>query len=448
MDKNNDVYYTIAKRRPVQDPNVAPRSQQFFEMPNLLLDLDAEGTRNVRAFDDKDEELQVARWRVNHKREEVKLKLNELEGKLLELRQKTQDISASSSNIWRLSSHDLLAAALHGASISHSDTTTETPCPDTLEGPHLIDALRRENGIPAHVSASDVLLLEWMLLRRNRTDSAKSKKDSSLLNSTQLVEALQSQTSIVGVRRLLRHNLWSFASLKANFGPSGREDGAAGDVARETRKRCIEILDSEGAHTKQFLNCLALVGGLLERLAKDNIEPDPRLQGLALRASSRSGSFVVLSEWIRRIHSGSSWEQSPEIVEDAAACMQSCSELLATQSDTAANRQLLLQLLTGLDEHEQLAPESLRSIVLASVGGQCSSAVAKQACDAYAKLLGELGAVRTLLKESDFTNMALREACISVLKSTPKYSETLKTQGVKTLSIEECVSMDYQDIEE
>lgn len=446
VDKNNNVYYTIAKRRPVQGPDAPPKSVQFFEMPNLLLDLDAEGTRNVRTFDDKDEELHVARWRVNPKREEVKLKLNDLESKLIESRKRVQDIATNPSNIWRLSSHDLLSAALHGPPSNDSAAPSETACPDTLEGSHFIDALGRENGIPSHVSTSDVLLLEWMLLRRNSTDRAKSKQDVSLLNPFQLVEALQSHTSIVGIRRLLRHNLWSFASIKASFGPSNRKEGAAADVARAIRRRCIEILDSDKAHKSQFINCLALVGGLLERLAKDRIDPDYHLLGLALRASPRSGSYVVLSEWIRRIHANGSWKESPEIVEDAAACMQSCFKLLAAQPETAANRQLLLQLLTGLDEHEQLATESLRSIVFNSAREQGSSALTKQSCDAYATLLGELGAVRTLLKESEIRDGALRQACIGVLKDTPRYSQTLKTQGVRTLSIEECVGMDYQDI--
>ncbi|XWW97054.1 hypothetical protein V2A60_005035 [Cordyceps javanica] len=448
VDKNNDVYYTISKRRPVQDPNTAPSSEQFFEMPNLLLDLDAEGTRNVRAFDDKDEELQVARWRVNHKREEVKMKLADLENKLIELRKRSQDIAANPINIWRLSSHDLLSAALHGPSRNDKTTTTDIPCLDTLEGSRLVDALRRENGIPSHVSASDVLLLEWMLLRRYNTDSIKSKTKQPLLDSFGLIEALKSQSSIVGIRRLLRHNLWSSASLKTHFGRSCEENGASANVSGELRKRCIEILDSEKAHKSQFINCLALVGGMLDRLSKHGLGPDHRLLGLALRISSRSGSLVVLSEWIRRIYSSNSWELSLEVFEDAAACMQSCTKVLTTQSETAHNRQLLLQLLTGLNEHEEISLESLRSIVLRSMEGEGFEAVADQACKAYARLLGELGAVRTLLKESETTNEALREACIGVIKATPKYNETLKTQGVQALSIEECVSMDYHDIAE
>ncbi|EGX96770.1 hypothetical protein CCM_01428 [Cordyceps militaris CM01] len=445
VDKNDQVYYTISKRQPVQDPNAAPGNQQFFEMPNLLLDLDAEGSRNVRTFDDKDEALQLTKWRVNHKREEVKLKLADLESKLVESRKRAQDIAASPSNIWRLSSHDLLSAALHGPLSSDGAAPAEAPCLDTLEGSHLIEALRRENGIPGHASASDVLLLEWMLLRSYSTDSVKSKNREAALSSSELVEALQSHTSVVGIRRLLRHNLWSSANIKTHFGPRAK---AAADVPSEIRKRCIEILESEQARRNQFVSCLALVGSLLEKLSKDGMEPDHRLLALALRVSARSGSLVVMSEWIRRIHSSNSWKRSPEIVEDAAACMQSCSQLLATQLGTVADRQLLLQLLTGLDENEQIAPESLRSIMLSSMKGNGFKTVSSQACEAYAKVLGELGAVRTLLKESESTEEALREACIGVLKGTPKYSATLKTQGVKMLSIEECVSMDYHDITE
>lgn len=446
VDKNEDVYYTIAKRRPVQDPDVAPSSEQFFEMPNLLLDLDAEGTRSVRTFDDKDEELQLARWRINPKREEVKLTLDILEAKLIELRKRSRDVAANSLNIWKLTSHDILSAALHGPLNSDSAVSTEHQCPDNLEGSHLIDVLRRENGIPSHVNVSSTLLLEWMLLRRYSTDKAKGNMNEATLSSTELVEALQAQSSIIGIRRLLRQNLWTFASFKAHFNPTNREADTAADVAGKVRKRCIELLDSENAH--QFTNCLALVGSLLERLSKDGMEPDHRLQGLALRAASRSGSLVVLSEWIRRIHASSGWEKSLDVVQDATACLRNCSKLLATQPETAISRQLLFQLLTGLNEHEQLAPESLRSIALRSMGQKASNTAVKQACEAFAELLGELGAVRTLLKESETASEALREACTDVLKGTPKYSETLKTQGVRALSIEECVVLDYHDIAE
>lgn len=448
VDKNNDIYYTIAKRRPVQDPDATPEGQQFFEMPNLLLDLDAEGTRNVRTFEDKDEELQQAKWRVNPKREEVKLKLNDLEAELIELRKRAQDIASGPTSIWRLTSHDLVSAALHGPLEKQDTAASESTCPDTLEGSHLINALRRENGIPSHVSASDVLLLEWMLLRRHSTDSAKTANAEAPLNPLEIVEALESQSSITGMRRLLLHNLRSWASLKSCFGPSSRHDGSAGDVAGAIRRRCIEILESEKAHNKQFTSCLALVGNLSEKMSKAELEPDHRLQGLALRAAAYSGALVALSGWIHRIHSSDTWQNSLELVEDAAACMQSCSKLLTTQLGTPANRQLLLQIVTGLDEHEELAPESLRSILLDSEAGVGPSSVSNQAFDAYAKLLGELGAVRTLLKEAESTNQPLKEACRSVLKSTPRYSETLKTQGVGALSIEECVSMDYHDIAE
>ncbi|KAH8715752.1 hypothetical protein HC256_004545 [Beauveria bassiana] len=448
VDKNEDVYYTIAKRRPVQAPDVAPSSEQFFEMPNLLLDLDAEGTRSVRTFDDKDEELQFARWRINPKREEVKLTLDVLEAKLIELRKRSRDVAANSLNIWKLTSHDILSAALHGPLESDSAVSTEHQCPDTLEGSRMIDVLRRENGIPSHVNVSSTLLLEWMLLRRYSIDKAKGNMNEATLSSTELVEALQEQSSIIGIRRLLRQNLWTFASFKAHFNPANREADNASDVAGKVRKRCIEILDSENAHQNQITNCLALVGSLLERLSKVGMEPDHRLQGLALRAASRSGSLVVLSEWIRRTHVSSGWEKSLDIVQDATACMQNCSRLLATQPGTAVSRQLLLQLLTGLNEHERLAPESLRSVSLSSIGRNTSNTAIKQACEAFAKLLGELGAVRTLLKESESACKSLREACIDILKGTPKYSETLKTQGVKALSIEECVVLDYHDIAE
>ena len=48
VDKNNQVYYTLANRRPRPDP-ASPAQHEFFSMPDLLLDLDAEGTVVGRA---------------------------------------------------------------------------------------------------------------------------------------------------------------------------------------------------------------------------------------------------------------------------------------------------------------------------------------------------------------------------------------------------------------
>lgn len=450
VDKNNEVYYTIAKRRLVQDPEAAPRSQQFFEMPNLLLDLDAEGIHNVRVFEEKDEELLQSKWRINHKREEVKLKLNDIEGKLIESRRKARDIIANPSSIWRLTSHDILSAALHGPPTKESSAVVESSCLDSMEGSHLIEALRLENGIPSHATTSDVLLLEWMLLRRHNTDSTKTTNNEGPISSSALVEAVKSQSSIVGIRRTLLHALRSRASLKEHFGPFSDRNSVATDVAGQIRSSCIAILKPENTQAGQFLSCLALLGSLLEKLSKAGIEPDHRLHGLAIRVASQSSSLVSLSEWIHRIHATGSWEESHEIAEDAAACLEGCSKQLSSRSESVANRQLLLQLLTGLNEHEKLSPESLRYMALTYFEKQANipAVLSSGLSEGYAALLGELGAVRTLLKESESSTAIIKNACTSVLKNTPKYSQTLKTQGVKSLSIEQCVVLDYHDIEE
>lgn len=450
VDKNNDIYYTVSKNRSVKDTDASAAGQQFFEMPNLLLDLDAEGTHNVRAFEDKDEELQEVKWRVNPKHEDVKLKLNDLEAALKESRRKVHEITSNTSNIWRLTSHDLVSAALHGPPSAELALTSDDACPDTLEGSHLVNALRRENGIPSHVSASDVLLLEWMLLRRYNTDRFKSTQESDVPDSISLVEAIQSQTSITGVRRLLLHKLRSRASLHAYFGAAGRIEPGSADVAGKVREVCVQILESAGVSTTQNLSCLAFLGSLLDRVTKIGMEPDRRLEALALRAASRSDSLVALSEWIHRVYTSGPWGKGPEVAEDAAACMRNCAENVADGSTTATQRQILLQLLTGLNEKETLSAESLRSIALDNLKelGDRDPTTAAELSKAYASMLGELGAVRTLLKEVESSSSAVQMACMAVLKSTPKYSETLKTQGVKELSLEECVSLDYHDIEE
>ncbi|KMQ81684.1 hypothetical protein RF55_25554, partial [Lasius niger] len=169
VDKYGTEYHVLAKRRALlqlhRDPNM---EFDFFELPDLVMDLDAEGTKNVRPFDQEDERRYKAECAVSPERTAVKARLRQFEEQIRESRVKCRQILSQPTNIWRITAHDILSAALRGAppesrEIQGHQTTEGAGLPRTQR---VLDKIRIENGIPPHATEEDCQLLHWMMLRR------------------------------------------------------------------------------------------------------------------------------------------------------------------------------------------------------------------------------------------------------------------------------------------
>lgn len=249
VDKNNEVYYTLIKqadrgikKNPKKD-DVA--YGEFFDMPNLLLDLDADGRDEVRSFDETvDEEAMIAKWVQDPKRKAVKDTLKKLEEQVQVSRLKAEAILNDRTNIWRITWSDILSASLHGA--PKNDTT--------------LQMLRKENGIPVHTVDDNALFLKWLLLRRQNLVSHIKQFETGPLAHRKFCKAMESQTTLTGVRRLTALYL------------DGIRDAEQREVEGEFYKKVVEACRrTAGQDTSS--EALIFLHNMKERVGKESSQP-------------------------------------------------------------------------------------------------------------------------------------------------------------------------------
>lgn len=477
FDKNNEVYYTISNKRPPKSPDSIPVRDDFFEMPDLLLDLDADGSRFVRPADEADEKRLERKWDVNPKRLDVQHQLKQLREQIAESRRKADDILSNPANIWRLSSHDILSAALRcpPITIDKTDlatTTSEFPSsPSKLalrQDPRLVETLCRENGIPPHAAQDDQVLLEWMLLRYKSLKRSITNRTEQPLSPSQLTDALKSQTSITGIRRLVFHSLSSGEASKVYFpktkGASIDSENTQ-DISQEIRNACSNVLNQHPEKAAIHLEILSFIGNLAARLSSQGITIPPTLTGLALRLSAAAGITGATSEWLHRGFVNHTWNQHAALSGDIAETLRIFAQHLRKPGEgglyAVHDRQLLLQLLTGIDEHHSLSGDSFRSLSIFYFGEQ-SQVPTDQAYDmyeSYITLLGHLGALRTIWKEWHVSRpivtrflkpnddiQRLEHLYEASLLSALRVAVPLETRCPPDMELSECVALDHHSI--
>ncbi|KAK1250919.1 hypothetical protein MKX07_005474 [Trichoderma sp. CBMAI-0711] len=480
LDKNNEVYYTIANKRPPKSPDAIPVRDDFFEMPDLLLDLDAEESPFVRQVDESDERRLKRKWDVHPRRTQAQKQLEELRQQIAESRRKADEILSNPENIWRLNSHDVLSAALRcqptaidgvevPAPTSGSSSTPERSI--SRQDPAFLETLCRENGIPPHALQDDQVLLEWMILRYKSLHRSITNRSEPPSSPSELTAALKDQTSITGIRRLVFHSLSSEGAAKTYFlnrkHPGNDSTITEEHVPRAIRNACFQVLDQHPDKAAAHQEILGFLGNLGARLSLDGIALPPALIGLALRLSASAGIIQATSEWLHRGFEIRTWEKRASSSNDVGGALKAFTQHLSGQGIgglyTVHDRRMLLQLLTGIDEHHSLSSESFRSLSLFHLGEQSKvpTAQAYGMYKSYITLLGHLGALRTIWKEwhvsrsivTRFLNPKdagerlehLYEASLQVALRVAA-SQQLETSCPPDMELGECVAMDYHSI--
>ncbi|KAL7963500.1 hypothetical protein V8C34DRAFT_265752 [Trichoderma compactum] len=477
LDKNNEVYYTISNKRPPKSPDSIPVRDDFFEMPDLLLDLDADGSRFVRPADEADEDRLERKWDVNPKRLTVQHQLKQLRDQIEESRRKADDVLSNPANIWRLNSHDILSAALRcppGTVNQIGVSTTTSEAPSTLnrlasrQDPRFLETLCRENGIPPHALQDDQVLLEWMLLRYKSLKRSITNRSEEPLSPSQLASALQSSTSITGIRRLVFHALGS-GETGAIYLPKTK---AANDdskntlnVAQAIRNACLNVLKEHPERAVVYMEILGFIGNLAARLSSHGAAIPHALTGLALRLSATAGLTGATSEWLHRGFVNRTWENHMASSNDVAETLTTFAQHLGNSGEgglyAVHDRQLLLQLLTGIDENHALSSDSLRSLPLFYLGEQSQVPTdrAYEMYESYMTLLGHLGAVRTIWKEWHVSRpivtrflkpndgiQRLQHLYEASLLSALRVAAPLETRCPPDMELGECIAQDYHAI--
>lgn len=434
-------------------------------MPDLLLDLDAEDSRFVRPVDEADDLRLERKWDVNTKRLAVQDQLKVLQAQISESRRKADDILSNPTNIWRLSPHDILSAALRSTPAVVGEIHPPTMTPETSRGSkelalgqdsRLIEILCRENGIPSHALQDNRVLLEWMWLRYKNLKRSMENRSEEPLSPAQLSDALKDQTSIIGIRRLVFHSLGSVEVSKTYF-PRQKGANNGPNVSNEIRNACLRILAQQSEKATTHLEILSFIGNLAARVSGNT---GPALTGLALRLSAEAGVVGAISEWLRRGFVDKAWERHRASSTDVAETFKTLIQQLSSGLYSTHDRQLLFQLLTGI-EHDSLSNDSFRSLPLYYLSEQSkvSTDEAYNMYESYIMLLGHLGAVRTLWKEwyasrpiverflkPDGDAQRLEALYEASLRSALHVAAPMDTQGFPDMELNECVALDYHSI--
>ncbi|KHN99456.1 uncharacterized protein MAM_02309 [Metarhizium album ARSEF 1941] len=459
LDKNNEAYYVLAKKGLAHNSDPA-KEYEFFEMPNLLLDLDAEGTRHVRPAEDADEKLMMARWTEVPRRKAARTRLKLFEAQLFESRRKAHEIISQPTNIWRITDHDIVSAALHGGSGPQRKPARESKPADIISerinvpkspsNSEIIKRLLLENGIPGHAANQDQLLLHWMTRRYHSLTRASRNREPPAPSPAQLTRALKTQTTILGVRRLVSQALSAGTSVDS-FRSKTKPDL---NLPHQIRSTCSRILGQDPLNRNLRLQALTFLGNLSERLPSLGLPLGPVLCGLALKLCSEVGSLEALSRWLHRIHNTSiNSELSTEDVVSALTALQSISvDEHDAMLQTVEQRQLLFQLLTGIDENNTIAKDAFRTF-FTTFPEEHGSSTARHAYSAYVTLLGNLGAARTLWREwRELPDSVSKDDHVvlgfcNALKQATRLMPASDGEHAPDLGLAVCATLDYHAME-
>lgn len=403
-DGEGQTYFVITPRKERGTPP-AVKLDKLFEMPDLLLDLDAEDSTAVRSYNAEDEMAMQDEYGADPKRAAVRARLDNLKNGIYNSRETVSRVISDATSPWRITSHDVMSAAVRGGSedmraVGSSDHGKAYESSLSYTAFATTKTLCVENGIPDHAIGSDTLLLWWMMLRREQIQQSSHHRVPS---PKVFLNALEKQTSIAGIRRLVYQSL--IAGLKPSmFETSASEDGPH-TFERKVRNACLEVIGRSEFSSAVYAEALIFIGNLIVRFQETQEKSTPVLGGFALKLSADAAVIESTSEHFYFCSSLEYFAHSSEATEDAISALERyvyhLEEGQTKSLQAVSGRQLLFQTLTGLDGDRLLSPTSVRLTAFPSDKKLRTMHIRQftQLYYSYITLLGQLGAVRTLWRE-------------------------------------------------
>ncbi|KAI6772390.1 hypothetical protein HG530_003348 [Fusarium avenaceum] len=390
-------YYVVNKK---QHYPKRPKESEYFQINDLLLDLDDMFSKTVRPVEEEDDIRALKKWSRDYKREGIQGELHRLERTLEWSRLEAFNIRSGSSNSWRLGSHDIFSAALRAPSaaplIARSEGSTNILTTKTQ--PNTLHRVCSKNGISHQIVNNDPLLLQWLKKQTQLSESEQiSKKPRSL--PLQFSAALKSQDSITSMRRLVSQLLSS--------DPSSISWLSTNDISSDIRDACETLWKPDVLQTSYDL--LVFLGNLDQRLLARGSHIGGSLCGFGLRLSAA----ICKPSVTRKYHSIGSesgyWTECEQGLRDIHDSLETYLRHFSTTSSSTniglLDRQGLLKLLIGdADQGSTSLQESFRSLIMSYLRTQGESKqgtmqIALSAYRTYIVLLGHLGARALLLYE-------------------------------------------------
>ncbi|KAF4331539.1 hypothetical protein FBEOM_14716 [Fusarium beomiforme] len=396
--KWGETYYVI--NRWPEAPKL-PDEREYFQINDLLLDLDDMFSKHVRLSSEEDEERALKKWSRDNKRESIQRKLHHMETSLAWSRMKAFEISSRPSNSWRLGSHDIFSAALRAPSpapLIGSSKNQKGSANATAETKHnTLHLISSNNGISKQVLDDDSLLLRWFQSRTQLSWSGKYS-GASRNHSVQLSEALKEQDRLTSVRRLVSQYL-SFEPSEISFHqPRGHEqEQSTQDLSSELRKAFENLLKQGLPQEKHEI--LVFLGNLCQRLPARGDHLGGALCGLGLRLSAEIFKPAATKRYLQIGFKNGYWTDDDQGSIDILHCFETYrrhfNNVSRPNSLDLNGRQELLELLLGPNMEEKHFVLYLIKACLR----ESKQNIAFDAYRAFIILLGHLGTVELLERE-------------------------------------------------
>ncbi|POS75712.1 hypothetical protein DHEL01_v205889 [Diaporthe helianthi] len=360
-----------------------------FDLPDVVLDLDAEDSPYARPFNEKDAAQQRAKWGQNPLLPEVEERVAQLEKDIIRDRNKMNHILAARYHPYKISDLDVLSVALLGGNATASSLADHKDGAVDQDGPRQDDALLRgrnqaldNNGIPQRIQARDANTIIHFLLHRQRQAPVSHKTASASVNvnsSDTFENAVKHCKNLSFLKRLCLH---SFSSGHEAITPASM-DCIAGWFTDSKRNKPSRSYDQDA---------LKLVNNLTMRQLSGNTGLSPSLSRVGL---SLAANLALLPAIIQYLHICLSQGFIGGSTEDKPATLGAVGEGILQalkQGDGSARgtRLELFTLLTGRSLAGSTVQPSLFGSSLSSTEGDPDTH------EIYVQLLGQLGAYRLL----------------------------------------------------
>ncbi|KAF5668923.1 hypothetical protein FHETE_5190 [Fusarium heterosporum] len=387
MNKEGELYYVLNKR---PESVKRPKESEYFQINDLLLDLDDMFSKDVRSAGEEDEVRALNKWSRNYKREELQKKLHNLEGTLDRIRLDAFRNRSNKSNSWRLGSHDIFSAALGvsskgplivpskgSAHVSAAETPTST-----------LQHLCSKTGIPFEAQGNDLLLLQWLKIRSQLSDLEESstKPRSHTLEASAISKDEHSFTSL---RRSISQFLSSDVSSSTN-------------TILSNAPYLYETFGEQNPY-----NFLVFIGNLEQRLSAKGEHIGGPLCGFGLRLSATICNPSVTRKYLSMGFERGHFKNGDQELQNIHECLETYLRHFDTASLSRnlslSDRQILLKVLVGdIDKENISLQQSVRSLILPYLQGKFAQGTMQTALSAYRAyivLLGHLGARALLVHE-------------------------------------------------
>jgi hypothetical protein len=440
-----------------REPGI-PGNARLFEVSDLLMDLDAEDSIAARPMSSEDEKRIKALWAESPVKRAAENRSRAMRKQVTRTREASEIYRKDENSFypWLLSPYDILNTAIHGA--RHG---------------RILGEICRTTNIPAHARDDDELLLKWMLLRQQELRRHEATAQCAAPSLPLMIKALKEAKSLADVRRVI------FEGLDAGF-PAQSLEGrySSWNLPQKLRHVLQQTpLDSEDIWPLK-VDTLIFLGNLTRRLADKDVALSGFLYGLGLELSAEIGAVDASYLYLPGVLADDKWIKSPHGFNDVLAALTGWNTTLSLEPDhpalfgqPAIDGQRVLQLMTGLEEGDELSPESLRRLVWEYIAH--TTVPANEAMViylTYISILGQLGASNTIAAEyqhslplllkrvavehesqpdSRPTTDEILESFQAVIQASPRIlaSGGINVDSSVDLNLVECATMDYHALE-